>query len=60
MNPARLLGPLSRHPLLADVVLAAPVAALAAATGVALVAPRAQAPPPTLTFVLWAVAWLRR
>ena len=56
MNAARLLAALRGRALLADVVLAAALAALAAVTGVALVAPAAQAPPPTPTIVLWAVA----
>jgi signal transduction histidine kinase len=56
MNPARILTPLWRRPVLADVVLAAALAALAAVTGVALVAPRAEAPPPTPTIVVWGLA----
>jgi signal transduction histidine kinase len=56
MNAARLLAALRGRALLADVVLAAALAALAAVTGVVLVAPGAQAPPPTPTIVLWAVA----
>jgi signal transduction histidine kinase len=56
MNAARLPAALRGRALLADVVLAAALAALAAVTGVALVAPGAQAPPPTPTIVLWAVA----
>jgi signal transduction histidine kinase len=56
MNPARILASLSRHPLLADLLLAAGLGVLAAVTGVALVAPRAQAPPPTPAIVLWALA----
>jgi signal transduction histidine kinase len=56
MNPVRILAALSRHPLVADLVLAAGLGVLAAVTGVALVAPRAQAPPPTPAIVLWAVA----
>jgi signal transduction histidine kinase len=56
MNPARIPAALSRHTLLGDVVLAAALAALAAVTGLALVAPQAQAPPPTPVIVLWALA----
>ena len=57
MNLGRLGAALRRHPLLADVTLAAALAALAAITGVALVAPRAQVQaPPTPVVVAWAVA----
>jgi hypothetical protein len=52
MNLGRIVAALRRHPLLADVTLAA---ALAAVTGVALVAPRAQVEPPsTPVMVAWA------
>ena len=57
MNLRRIIGALRRQPLLADVTLAVALAALAAITGVALVAPRAQvAPPSTPVIVAWAVA----
>jgi signal transduction histidine kinase len=56
MNPARILAAVSRRTLLADVVLAAALAALAAVTGLVLVAPRAQTPPPTPAIVVWALA----
>jgi hypothetical protein len=57
MNLGRMVAALRRHPLLADVTLAAALAALAVVTGVALVAPRAQvAPPSTPVIVAWAVA----
>ena len=57
MNLRRIIAALRRQPLLADVTLAVALAALAAITGVALVAPRAQVPPPsTAVIVAWAVA----
>jgi signal transduction histidine kinase len=57
MNLGRMVAALRRHPLLADVTLAAALAALAALTGVALVAPRAQVEPPSAPAVVaWAVA----
>jgi len=57
MNLGRMIAALRRQPLLADVTLAVALAALAAITGVALVAPRAQvAPPSTPVIVAWAVA----
>jgi signal transduction histidine kinase len=57
MNLRRIIAALRRQPLLADVTLAVALAALAAITGVALVAPRAQvAPPSTPVIVAWAVA----
>jgi signal transduction histidine kinase len=57
MNLGRMVAALRRHPLLADVTLAAALAALAAVTGVALVAPRAQLQPPSSpAIVVWAVA----
>ena len=57
MNLRRMIAALRRQPLLADVTLAVALAALAAITGVALVAPRAQvAPPSTPVIVAWAVA----
>ena len=57
MNLGRIIAALRRQPLLADVTLAVALAALAAITGVALVAPRAQvAPPSTPVIVAWAVA----
>ena len=57
MNLGRIVAALRRHPLVADVTLAVALAALAAVTGVALVAPRAQVEPPsTPAIVAWAVA----
>ena len=57
MNLRRIIAALRRQPLLADVTLAVALAALAAITGVALVTPRAQMPPPsTAVIVAWAVA----
>jgi signal transduction histidine kinase len=57
MNLGRIVAALRRHPLVADVTLAVALAALAAATGVALVAPRAQVEPPSAPAVVaWAVA----
>jgi len=57
MNLRPIIAALRRQPLLADVTLAVALAALAAITGVALVAPRAQvAPPSTPVIVAWAVA----
>jgi hypothetical protein len=57
MNLRRIVAALRRHPLMADVTLAVALAALAAVTGVALVAPRAQVEPPsTPVIVAWAVA----
>jgi signal transduction histidine kinase len=57
MNFGRIVAALRRHPLVADVILAVALAALAAITGVALVAPRAQAEPPsTPVIVVWAAA----
>ena len=55
MNLGRIVAALRRHPLVADVILAVALAALAAVTGVALVAPRAQVEPPsTPVIVVWA------
>ena len=57
MNLRRIIAALRRQPLLADVTLAVALAALAVITGVALVTPRAQMPPPsTAVIVAWAVA----
>jgi signal transduction histidine kinase len=57
MNLGRILAALRRHPLVADLTLAVALAALAAVTGLALVAPRAQVEPPsTPVMVAWAVA----
>ena len=57
MNLGRILAALRRHPLVADLTLAVALAALAAVTGLALVAPRAQLEPPsTPVMVAWAVA----
>ena len=57
MDLGRIVAALRRHPLLADVTLAAALAALAAVTGMALVAPRAQVgPPSTPVIVAWALA----
>jgi len=57
MNLRRIIAALRRQPLLADVTLAVALAALAAITGVALVTPRAQMPPPsTAVIAAWAVA----
>jgi signal transduction histidine kinase len=57
MDLGRMVAVLRRHPLVADVTLAVALAALAAVTGVALVAPRAQAEPPsTPVIVAWAAA----
>jgi signal transduction histidine kinase len=57
MNFGRIVAALRRHPLVADVILAVALAALAAITGVALVAPRAQVEPPsTPVIVVWAAA----
>ena len=57
MDLGRIVAALRRHPLVADVTLAVALAALAAATGVALVAPRAQVEPPSApAIVAWAVA----
>jgi signal transduction histidine kinase len=56
MNLGRIVAALRRHPLLADVTLAAGLAALATGTGVALVVPRAQVEPPSTPVILaWAV-----
>jgi signal transduction histidine kinase len=54
MNLGRIVAALRRHPLVADVILAVALATLAAVTGVALVAPRAQAEPPSTPLI---VAW---
>jgi signal transduction histidine kinase len=57
MNLGRIVAALRRHPLVADVTLAVALAALAAVTGLTLVAPRAQlAPPSTPVMVAWAAA----
>jgi hypothetical protein len=57
MNLGRIVAALRRQPLLADVILAVALAALAAISGVVLVAPRAQVEPPsTPVIVAWAVA----
>jgi signal transduction histidine kinase len=57
MDLGRIVAALRRHPLMADVTLAVALAALAAVTGVALVAPRAQVEPPsTPVIVAWAAA----
>jgi signal transduction histidine kinase len=57
MDLGRIVAALRRHPLLADVTLAAALAALGAITGLALVAPRAQVqPPPSPVVVAWALA----
>jgi signal transduction histidine kinase len=57
MNLGRILAALRRHPLVADLTLAVALAALAAVTGLVLVAPRAQVEPPsTPVMVAWAVA----
>jgi signal transduction histidine kinase len=57
MNLGRVVAALRRQPLLADVTLAVALAALAAGTGLALVAPRAQVEPPsTPVIVAWAAA----
>jgi signal transduction histidine kinase len=57
MNLARVLAVFRGHALLTDVMLAAALATLAAVTGLALVAPRAQVEPPrTSAIVAWAVA----
>jgi len=57
MNLGGIVAALRRQPLVADVTLAVGLAALAAITGVVLVAPRAQAAPPsTPVIVAWAVA----
>ena len=57
MDLGRIVTALRRHPLLADVTLAAALAALAVVTGLALVVPRAQVEPPsTPAIVAWAAA----
>jgi hypothetical protein len=57
MKLARLAAALRRHPLLADVTLAAALAALAVVTALALVVPRAQVEPPSRPVIIaWAVA----
>jgi signal transduction histidine kinase len=57
MDLGRIVAALRRHPLVADVTLVVALAALAAVTGVALVAPRAQLEPPsTPVIVAWAAA----
>ena len=52
MDLGRIVAALRRHPLLADVTLAAALAALAAVTGLALVAPQAQLPPPSTPVIV--------
>jgi hypothetical protein len=57
MNLGRIVVALRRHPLVADVILAAALAALAAVTALALVVPRAQVEAPsTPVIIAWAVA----
>jgi hypothetical protein len=57
MEPARLLSPLDRRPVLADLALAGALALLAIVTGLALVAPDATVRPPAApVLVLWAIA----
>jgi hypothetical protein len=52
MKLARLAAALRRHPLLADVTLAAALAALAVVTALALVVPRAQLQPPSRPVII--------
>jgi signal transduction histidine kinase len=57
MNLARIVAALRRHPLIADVTLAAALAALAVLTALALVVPWARGKAPsTPLIVAWAVA----
>jgi len=57
MDLGRVAAALRRHRLLADVTLAAALAALAVVTALALVVPRAQVEPPsTPVIIAWAVA----
>ena len=57
MDLGRIVAALRRHPLLADVTLAAALAVLAVVTGLALVVPVAHVvPPSTPVVVAWAVA----
>jgi hypothetical protein len=52
MNLGRIVVALRRHPLVADVILAAALAALAAVTALALVVPRAQVEAPSTPVII--------